>query len=279
MQRMNEMWRKMPLMPILCVLLLLTCQSNCQNTTSTSVEPSSAATEQTTQQQQHHSTVGNIVNSQTLTGTVIIVNPESTASPVTGNPGTTQSVASENTTNIMGSGDPAKPATKQPTADIARAAPNSQDTEKSQPTTGSISDNRNMVEKSHNDHLNAVSTVASGTDKPGNVRKSYSEESSQGASVFWGLLVTGLLLAAALIGGHVWKNHRCSKGKGMALAEESCVADEENQGNTLVSVAPLNPPESQEKPSQNGESLESVKLQNPPNTINGHSATKADTEL
>lgn len=58
------------------------------------------------------------------------------------------------------------------------------------------------------------------------------------------------------------------------------MADEENQGNTLVSVAPLNPPEPQEKPSQNGESPEAVKTQNPPAATNGHSATKtADTEL
>lgn len=62
-------------------------------------------------------------------------------------------------------------------------------------------------------------------------------------------------------------------------AEESYMADEDNQGNTLVSVAPLNPPDSQEKPSQNGESLEAVKTQNPPAATNGHSTTKADTEL
>lgn len=57
-------------------------------------------------------------------------------------------------------------------------------------------------------------------------------------------------------------------------------ADQENQGNTLVSVAPLNPPpETQEKPSVNGESPEAAKTQPPPPT-NGHSTTKtADTEL
>lgn len=58
------------------------------------------------------------------------------------------------------------------------------------------------------------------------------------------------------------------------------MADEENQGNTLVSVAPLNQPEPQEKPSLNGESQEAVKLQTPPAATNGHSTTKtADTEL
>ncbi len=63
-------------------------------------------------------------------------------------------------------------------------------------------------------------------------------------------------------------------------AEESYMADEENQGNTLVSVAPLNQPEPQEKPSLNGESQEAVKAQTPPAATNGHSTTKtADTEL
>lgn len=56
--------------------------------------------------------------------------------------------------------------------------------------------------------------------------------------------------------------------------------DQENQGNTLVSDAPLNPPpETQEKPSVNGESPEGAKTQTPPPT-NGHSTAKtADTEL
>lgn len=58
------------------------------------------------------------------------------------------------------------------------------------------------------------------------------------------------------------------------------MSHEENQGNTLVSVAPLNQPEPQEKPSLNGESQEAVKAQNPPAATNGHSTTKtADTEL
>ncbi|KAL7859420.1 hypothetical protein SRHO_G00145670 [Serrasalmus rhombeus] len=98
-------------------------------------------------------------------------------------------------------------------------------------------------------------------------------------AVLVSLLVAGLALAAGLIGGYVWKNRR-SNAKGMKLAEESMMPDEENQGNTLVSVAPLNPPEPQEKPSLNGESPEAVKTQNPPAATNGHSATKtADTEL
>lgn len=63
-------------------------------------------------------------------------------------------------------------------------------------------------------------------------------------------------------------------------AEEVNPVDQENQGNTLASDAPLNPPqETQEKPSVNGESLEAVKTETSPPT-NGHSTAKtADTEL
>lgn len=62
-----------------------------------------------------------------------------------------------------------------------------------------------------------------------------------------------------------------------AQAEDAYPVDEENQGNTLVSVAPLNPLETQEKPA-NGDSQEAAKTQPPP--TNGHSTTKtADTEL
>ncbi|XP_036447191.1 uncharacterized protein si:dkey-261h17.1 [Colossoma macropomum] len=101
----------------------------------------------------------------------------------------------------------------------------------------------------------------------------------QSPAVFVSVLVAGLALGAGLVGGYLWKN-RHSNAKGMKLAEESMMPDEENQGNTLVSVAPLNPPEPQEKPSLNGESPEAVKTQNPPAATNGHSATKtADTEL
>lgn len=63
-------------------------------------------------------------------------------------------------------------------------------------------------------------------------------------------------------------------------AEEASPVDPENQGNTLASEAPLNPPpETQEKPNINGESPEAEKPQSPPPT-NGHSNAKtADTEL
>ena len=57
--------------------------------------------------------------------------------------------------------------------------------------------------------------------------------------------------------------------------------DQENQGNTLVSVAPLiPPPETEEKPSENGEAPEAPKTEPAPPPTNGHSTAKtADTEL
>lgn len=58
-------------------------------------------------------------------------------------------------------------------------------------------------------------------------------------------------------------------------AEELFQVDEQNQGNTLLSVAPLPPQEPVEKLTRNGESLDS-----PP--TNGHSATQtpvADSEM
>ncbi|XP_018616077.1 hematopoietic progenitor cell antigen CD34-like [Scleropages formosus] len=116
------------------------------------------------------------------------------------------------------------------------------------------------------------------------------------AQVSWGkrpptvlvsLLLAGLFLLVALLGGYCFKMHRAHSSKGMRLAEESYHGDEENQANTLVSVAPLSQPEPQEKPNINGESPDSGKTQPPAAgtgsaTTNGHSATKtpvADTEL
>lgn len=108
---------------------------------------------------------------------------------------------------------------------------------------------------------------------------SSSSSSSSGSSVFVGILVSGLLAALAITVGY-FKCQRRSDTKGVRLAEEAYPVDQDNQGNTLVSVAPLNPPaETQEKPSVNGESPEGAKTQPPPPT-NGHSTTKtADTEL
>ncbi|XP_027866833.1 hematopoietic progenitor cell antigen CD34 [Xiphophorus couchianus] len=102
---------------------------------------------------------------------------------------------------------------------------------------------------------------------------------SSNSSVFVGVLVTGLLAALGMIVGY-FKCQRKPETKGEKLAEEAFPVDQENQGNTLASEAPLNPPpETQEKPSVNGESLEAVKTETSPPT-NGHSTAKtADTEL
>ncbi|KAM7422092.1 hypothetical protein PAMA_010255 [Pampus argenteus] len=92
------------------------------------------------------------------------------------------------------------------------------------------------------------------------------------------LLLTGLLLAALLVAGYYLKTHR-KNSKGVRLAE-SFQVDEENQANTLVSVAPL-PQEPIDKPTVNGESPPENGT-NPTPTTNGHSATQttvADTEM
>ncbi|XP_053704974.1 hematopoietic progenitor cell antigen CD34 isoform X3 [Synchiropus splendidus] len=111
-----------------------------------------------------------------------------------------------------------------------------------------------------------------------NSKGSSSGSSSSSSSVFVGILVSGLLAAVALTVGY-FKCQRRSDGKGAQLADEACPVDPQNQGNTLVSVAPLHPPpETQEKPNINGETPDAVKTETPP--TNGHSAAKtADTEL
>ncbi|XP_076003551.1 uncharacterized protein LOC142996436 [Genypterus blacodes] len=92
------------------------------------------------------------------------------------------------------------------------------------------------------------------------------------------LLLIGLLLAALLVAGYYLKTHHKSS-KGVRLAE-SFQVDEENQANTLVSVAPL-PQEPADKPNVNGESPPENGTNQAP-TTNGHSATQtpvADTEM
>ncbi|KAM6927786.1 uncharacterized protein FYW49_003953 [Xenentodon cancila] len=92
------------------------------------------------------------------------------------------------------------------------------------------------------------------------------------------LLLAGLLLASLLAAGYCLKTHR-KTSKGVRLAE-SFQVDEENQANTLVSVAPL-PQEQLDKPTVNGESPPEHGTNSTP-TTNGHSATQtqvADTEM
>ncbi|KAJ7998657.1 hypothetical protein DPEC_G00207150, partial [Dallia pectoralis] len=90
------------------------------------------------------------------------------------------------------------------------------------------------------------------------------------------VLLAGVLLAILLIAGFYLKTHR-PPPKGARLAKDGFQVDEENQANTLVSVAPLQSQEPLNKPTSNGESPDSQ----PPPT-NGHSATQspvADTEM
>ncbi|CAJ1050190.1 hematopoietic progenitor cell antigen CD34 [Xyrichtys novacula] len=92
------------------------------------------------------------------------------------------------------------------------------------------------------------------------------------------LLLTGLLLAALLVAGYYLKTHR-KNSKGVRLADAFQV-DEENQANTLVSVAPL-PQEPLDKPTVNGESPPE-NGNTPAPATNGHSANQtpqADTEM
>ncbi|XP_072308311.1 uncharacterized protein [Eucyclogobius newberryi] len=108
------------------------------------------------------------------------------------------------------------------------------------------------------------------------------------AAALWGkssklvlvsVLLAGLLLAALLVAGYYLKTHR-KNSKGVRLAE-SFQVDEENQANTLVSVAPL-PQEPLNKPTLNGESPPPENGTSPAPTTNGHSANQtpdADTEM
>ncbi|CAL8366970.1 unnamed protein product [Lota lota] len=93
---------------------------------------------------------------------------------------------------------------------------------------------------------------------------------SSGVSVLVGVLVTGLLLAAGLIGGYCFKNRRTAGDKGSRLAEVGlgCPVDGENQGNTLVSVASLIPPPEIQEPTETTKIPETAEIQEKP-SVNG----------
>ncbi|KAK2889505.1 hypothetical protein Q8A67_014880 [Cirrhinus molitorella] len=125
-------------------------------------------------------------------------------------------------------------------------------------------DPEGMAGKFNNDNI---------TDKV-EVEEVVSRMGQRSKIVLISLLITGLLLAALLIAGYFLKTNR-AQSKGLRLAEDSFQVDQENQGNTLLSVAPLPQQEPLDKPIINGESPES-----PP--TNGHSATQtqvADTPM
>uniref|UniRef100_A0A672R8Y5 Si:ch211-286o17.1 n=1 Tax=Sinocyclocheilus grahami TaxID=75366 RepID=A0A672R8Y5_SINGR len=128
----------------------------------------------------------------------------------------------------------------------------------------SSTDPEGMAGKFNNDNI---------TDKV-EVEEAVSRMGQHSKIVLISLLITGLLLAALLIAGYLLKTNR-GQSKGLRLAEDSFQVDQENQGNTLLSVAPLPQQQPLDKPIINGESPES-----PPN--NGHSATQiqvADTPM
>ncbi|XP_034056904.1 hematopoietic progenitor cell antigen CD34-like [Gymnodraco acuticeps] len=125
-----------------------------------------------------------------------------------------------------------------------------------------------MAEKFNNDNIKDMTDVEEASPRWGKSSK----------LVLVSLLLAGLLLAALLVAGYYLKTHR-KNSKGVRLADTFQV-DEENQANTLVSVAPL-PQEPVDKPTTNGESPPENGT-NPGPTTNGHSATQspvADTEM
>ncbi|XP_067230322.1 hematopoietic progenitor cell antigen CD34 [Chanodichthys erythropterus] len=117
-------------------------------------------------------------------------------------------------------------------------------------------DPEGMAGKFNNDNI---------TDKV-EVDEAVSRMGQRSKIVLISLLIAGLLLAALLIAGYFVKTHR-AQSKGLRLAEDSFQVDQDNQGNTLLSVAPLPQQEPLDKPIINGESPDS-----PP--TNGHSATQ-----
>ncbi|XP_017264176.1 hematopoietic progenitor cell antigen CD34 [Kryptolebias marmoratus] len=111
-----------------------------------------------------------------------------------------------------------------------------------------------------------------------NVEEAVTRWGKNSKLVLVSLLLAGLLLAALLVAAYYLKTHH-KNSKGVRLAE-SFQVDEENQANTLVSVAPL-PQEPVDKPTVNGESPPENGM-NPNPTTNGHSANQtqvADTEM
>ncbi|KAK9973649.1 hypothetical protein ABG768_024365, partial [Culter alburnus] len=117
-------------------------------------------------------------------------------------------------------------------------------------------DPEGMAGKFNNDNI---------TDKV-EVDEAVSRMGQRSKIVLISLLIAGLLLAALLIAGYILKTHR-AQSKGLRLAEDSFQVDQDNQGNTLLSVAPLPQQEPLDKPIINGESPDS-----PP--TNGHSTTQ-----
>ncbi|XP_051736634.1 uncharacterized protein cd34 [Ctenopharyngodon idella] len=253
-RRMNELWKTMALALMFGFLLLHSCQGQ-TTATSTNASPNTGS-----------ATTSNLPGEAT-TVPVPVINTKMPANSTPVIPAQTTPAEP----SILGTSGHNAPSE-------TTSSGNSKDaglTESPPKQSENTASNTPFVVKLNN----PASNQASEPSKTSDIKE---DNANSGSSpvVFVSVLVTGLLLAAIIIGIYYFKCHRRSNGKGMKLAEESYMADEENQGNTLVSVAPLNQPEPQEKPSLNGESQEAVKPQTPPAATNGHSTTKtADTEL
>lgn len=273
MRRMNELWKSMPLALMFGLLLLHGCQGQDEAGASTTSQSVGAETNPTTaaamiadvQGTEQPATSGLETQSNyTLSGTAV----------------TNQEII-EKTTNssLMPQQGNINPTTVNHTPERKNNI-----TDDSKGGRGVISDQsetsiNETVKVINFDGKQETSKESGSSDAKAKADKDTTSGGSSSA-VFVSVLLTGLLLAGIIVGIYYFKCHRRTNGKGMKLAEESYTADEENQGNTLVSVAPLNQPEPQEKPSLNGESQEAVKPQTPPAATNGHSTTKtADTEL
>ncbi|XP_026055881.1 uncharacterized protein cd34 [Carassius auratus] len=283
-RRMNELWKTMGLALMFGFLLLHSCQGQISTVTSpdsssstaafpaaTSRASSTATTEETsTESQQASSTV-----TQTATRTA---------------PPTTEDITVKATNSNSGPNDqkttiPSQTGSVNQTPQLhttaSQSTPVTNQTEKPNQLTSDLMESEIKEEKRSSPESSPESSPRSPSESSSESSSGSSHgDSGSSSAVFASLLVIGLLLAAIIIGIYYFKCHRRNNARGMKLAEESYMADEENQGNTLVSVDPLNQPEPQEKPSLNGESQEAVKAQTPPAATNGHSTTKtADTEL
>lgn len=256
-RRMNELWKTMALALMFGFLLLHSCQGQ-DTSTAAAIDPGTTSTA-------HQTGVASTVSvPNTETVPPASLNTEVTKAQTTPEPNkpssgytTHHNVASE--TNASGNSKSAILSTLPP----------------AQPETAASNNHAKDIKET----VNPASNQESRQSEP-ETKTEGNAASGSSPAVFVSVLVAGLLLAAIIVGIYYFKCHRGTNGKGMKLAEESYMADEENQGNTLVSVAPLNQPEPQEKPSLNGESQEAVKPQTPPAATNGHSTTKtADTEL
>ncbi|KAM6980865.1 uncharacterized protein FYW47_000635 [Aplochiton taeniatus] len=130
-------------------------------------------------------------------------------------------------------------------------------------------DTEGMAMKFNNDNIK---------DKMG-VEEAVPRWGKKSKMVLVSLLLTGLLLAALMVAGYYLKTHRGKNAKGVRLAD-SFQVDEENQANTLVSVAPLHPQEALDKPVINGESPpESGSQPAPPNGPPAPQTPVADTQM